>query len=80
MVQRRPMKKAAAQQGVDLERFDGLEPDDVRREREEQWEERLLALAQAEKINLDFPGEGAEGKLKQTPVVQARMEALLYSQ
>lgn len=46
------MKKAAAQQGVDLERFQALEPYDVRQEREEQWEERLLALAQAGKFKL----------------------------
>ena len=46
------MKKAAAQQGADLERFQGLEPDDVRQEREEQWEERLLALARAGKFIL----------------------------
>lgn len=46
------MKKAAAQQGADLKRFHGLEPDDVRREREEQWEERLVDLARSGKFNL----------------------------
>ena len=46
------MKKAAAQQGADLERFQGLEPDAVRHEREEHWEERLVALAKAGRFNL----------------------------
>lgn len=46
------MKKAAADLGADLERFAGLEPEEVRRERAEQWEERLQALARAAEIDL----------------------------
>lgn len=46
------MKSAAAEQGADLERFEGLEPEAVRQEREELWEERLQALARHAKIEL----------------------------
>jgi REP element-mobilizing transposase RayT len=46
------MKRAAARQGEDMERLAGLEPEAVRRERSEQWEEHLQALARAAKIEL----------------------------
>ncbi len=46
------MKKAAAEQGAELERFAGLETEEVHRERSELWEERLQVLAHAAKIDL----------------------------
>jgi REP element-mobilizing transposase RayT len=47
------MKKAALEQGADLERFAGLEPEDARRERAALWEERLVELAHAAKIDIE---------------------------
>jgi REP element-mobilizing transposase RayT len=47
------MKKAALEQGADMERFAGLEPEDARRERAGLWEERLVELAHAANIELD---------------------------
>jgi putative transposase len=46
------MRKAAAEQGAELERYGGLEPAAVREEREAQWEEQLRALACAANIDL----------------------------
>ncbi len=46
------MKQEAAQRGADLERFAGLEPEEVKRERTELWEERLGALARAAQVDL----------------------------
>jgi hypothetical protein len=47
------MKAAAVKAGADLERFEGLEPDRVRQERAEAWEERLQALARRIKIDVE---------------------------
>jgi REP element-mobilizing transposase RayT len=47
------MKVAAAEAGADLERFEGLEPDSVRQERADAWEERLHALARIARIDID---------------------------
>jgi hypothetical protein len=43
------------EQGADLERFAGLEPEDARRERAALWEERLVELAHAAKIDIEWP-------------------------
>lgn len=49
---KKEMKKEMANRGADLERFRGLEPDAVKEERTEYWEERLQALAKAAKTDL----------------------------
>jgi REP element-mobilizing transposase RayT len=46
------MRREAAQRGADLERYAGLEPEEVRRERDHAWGERLAAFAQAAGIDL----------------------------
>jgi hypothetical protein len=46
------MRKAAAEQGADLERYSGLKPEAVLEQRQAAWEERLQALATAAKIDL----------------------------
>jgi hypothetical protein len=46
------MKAAAVETGANLERFAGLEPDKVRQERAEAWEERLQALARRARIDV----------------------------
>lgn len=46
------MKKAAVEAGANLDRFAGLEPDAVRQQRIEQWEEHLQTLARLAKVNL----------------------------
>ena len=46
------MKKEMAARGAELDRFAGLNPEEVQAERAEVWEERLLALARAAKIDL----------------------------
>jgi hypothetical protein len=45
-------RRELAEQGADLERFAGLEPEQARRERQARWEERLAALARAASIDL----------------------------
>jgi REP element-mobilizing transposase RayT len=45
-------KRELEQQGADLERYAGLEPEEARRERHALWEERLAALAYAARIDL----------------------------
>ena len=47
------MKKAALEQGADMERFAGLDPEDARHEQVALWEERLRELAHAAKIDLE---------------------------
>jgi hypothetical protein len=47
------MKKAVAEEGANLDRYAGLEPEVVRQERAEQWEEQLQSLARAAKLDLD---------------------------
>jgi putative transposase len=47
------MKVAAAERGADLERFNGLEPDMVQKERTAAWEERLQSLARTLKIDVN---------------------------
>jgi REP element-mobilizing transposase RayT len=47
------MKKAALEQGADIERFAGLEPQEARLERTALWEEQLHELAHAAKIELE---------------------------
>ncbi len=46
------MKKEMLNRGADLERYAGLEPDEMQAERREVWEERLQALAEIADINL----------------------------
>ena len=46
------MRREMAAKNAELERFAGLEPEAVKAERIELWEERLLALAKAAKIKL----------------------------
>lgn len=46
------MKQEMAERGADLERFEGLEPEAVQAERAETWEEKLLELAKAAKVDL----------------------------
>lgn len=50
---RKEMKQAAVEKGADLERFSGLEPEAVRKARTELWEERLQALADRAKVDLE---------------------------
>ena len=50
---KREMKKEHLQRGAELERFAGLEPEAVQAERRALWEERLLALAQMAKVDID---------------------------
>lgn len=49
---KKEMKKEMADRGAELDRFAGLEPEEVQVERAELWEERLVALARAAKIDL----------------------------
>ena len=51
---KKDMQKEAVLRGahLDRERFAGLEPDEIRLERESAWEERLQALASAGKVEL----------------------------
>lgn len=46
------MKHQMLNRGAELERFAGLEPDEIQAERREAWEERLQALAASAAINL----------------------------
>jgi hypothetical protein len=46
------MRREAAQRGADLERFAGLEPEELRQERDAMWTERLAALAKEAGIDL----------------------------
>jgi len=50
---RKEMQKQARERGADLERFAGMEPEQVREERSLIWEERLQQLARLAKIDLD---------------------------
>lgn len=49
---RAEMKKEHAERGAALDRFAGLKPETVQAERREAWEEQLLALARAAKVDL----------------------------
>jgi len=49
---KREMRREAAQRGADLERSAGLEPEEVARERDHAWGERLTAFAHAARIDL----------------------------
>ena len=49
---KREMRREAAQRGADLERYAGLEPEEVARERDHAWGERLTAFAHAARIDL----------------------------
>lgn len=46
------MKKEMAERGAELDRFAGLQPEEVQAERAEVWEDQLSALARAAKIDL----------------------------
>src|SRR5688572_12767361 len=47
------MKKAVAEEGANLDRYAGLQPEEIRQERAEQWEERLQTLARLADLNLN---------------------------
>ncbi|MGH7946645.1 MAG: hypothetical protein ACREH8_20250 [Opitutaceae bacterium] len=47
------MKALAAGKGAAIEHFGGLEPEMVRKERADAWEERLQSLARRARIKLD---------------------------
>ncbi|MDP3069561.1 MAG: hypothetical protein Q8N18_04700 [Opitutaceae bacterium] len=49
---RQEMREQAVQRGADLERFAGLEPEEVQTERSAVWEEKLTALARRANIDL----------------------------
>src|SRR5690606_17295342 len=47
------MKKAVAEEGANLDRYAGLEPEVIRQERVDQWEGQLQALARGADVNLN---------------------------